>query len=250
MNRLQAELQRLYLSPGAEPQAPGPAGPDDGVRAMVLELARPASWDSLARVWQGVQADLELPAPAIAVSGCDGYQLWFSLCEPVPAAQASSFLESLRRRYLGDVRPERLAMQSGPGQHLGPLPPVEREPGHWSAFLAPDLAALFADEPWLDLPPGADAQAELLSRLQSTKADDFRRALERLGPADLPASSPTAAATGAAAGRADTRSQPVADGLDPRRFLLAVMNDPAVALQLRMEAAKALLPYFEGQRPL
>ena len=32
-------------------------------------------------------------------------------------------------------------------------------------FVAPDLAALFADEPWLDLPPSSDAQADLLARL-------------------------------------------------------------------------------------
>ncbi|MDZ4295265.1 MAG: hypothetical protein U1C47_25500 [Hydrogenophaga sp.] len=29
---------------------------------------------------------------------------------------------------------------------------------------------------------------------------------------------------------------------DPRRFLLDVMNDPTVALVLRIDAAKALLP--------
>jgi len=29
--------------------------------------------------------------------------------------------------------------------------------------------------------------------------------------------------------------------LDPRRFLFGVMNDPSVALPLRIEAAKALL---------
>ena len=28
---------------------------------------------------------------------------------------------------------------------------------------------------------------------------------------------------------------------DPRRFLLAVMNDPSVAMELRIKAAKALL---------
>jgi hypothetical protein len=32
---------------------------------------------------------------------------------------------------------------------------------------------------------------------------------------------------------------------DPKRFLLAVMNDPATDMPLRIEAAKALLPYFE-----
>jgi len=35
-------------------------------------------------------------------------------------------------------------------------------------------------------------------------------------------------------------------GSDPRRFLLSVMNDSTAELQLRIEAAKALLPFFEG----
>ena len=211
MNRLQTELQRLY-----------PPADEGGVRAMVLELARPATWELLSKVWQGVQADLELPAPAIAVSGIDSYQLWFSLSEPVPAAEATAFLEALRKRYLGDVAPDRIA--------LNPTvtgPPVEARPGHWSAFLAPDLAALFAGEPWLDLPPGLDAQAELLSRLESTKTGDLRRAMERSAQAQ----------------------QAAVDNLDPRTFLLQVMNDRSTELHLRIEAAKALLPWFEGRKP-
>lgn len=247
MNRLQAELQRLYISHDAERQDPGSGelgliGPDGRVRAMVLELARPASWDGLAPVWRGVQVDLELPAPAIAVSGIDGYQLWFSLTEPVPVAQAIAFLESLRRRYLGDVSQERIGMHpsvgaSAPGQarHVRMVPPVEGAPGRWSAFVAPDLAALFADEPWLDLPPGPDAQADLLSRLERTKPDDWERALERLRPVSTPGVPQTPAAA--------------ADRPDPRRFLLEIMNDRAIELHLRIEAAKALLPYFEGRSP-
>ncbi|NPC55320.1 hypothetical protein [Caenimonas soli] len=248
MNRLQAELQRLYLSPdmereAADPEEPGLVGPGGRVRAMVLELARPASWDGLAKVWRGVQVDLELPAPSIAVSGIDGYQLWFSLSESVSVAQAIAFLDLLRRRYLGDIPQEHIGMKpsadaSAPGhaQHEV-LPPAQRAAGRWSAFVAPDLAALFADEPWLDLPPGADAQADLLSRLNSMKPADLKRALERLRPADTPGSAqaPPAAAT---------------DSPDPRRFLLEIMNDRTIELHLRIEAAKALLPYFEGPRPL
>jgi hypothetical protein len=241
MNRLQAELQRLYLSPGSA--EPGEVGPDGRVRAMVLELARPASWEGLAKVWRGLQVDLELPAPAIAVSGIDGYQLWFSLSQPVPVAQAMAFLESLRRRHLGDIARQRIGMHpcvdasaEGPAQHAV-VPPAQGATGRWSAFVAPDLAAVFADEPWLDLAPGADAQADLLSRLESTKPDDFERALERLGPVDAPAVTPA-------------RPAAAADRLDPRGFLIEVMNDRAADLQLRIEAAKALLPYFEGERPL
>jgi hypothetical protein len=222
MNRLAAELRRLSFSPDANA--------DGQARAMVLELARPASWQELSRVWQGVQADLELPAPAIAVSGIDSYQLWFSLAQPVPAAQLRGLLESLRRRYLADVKPERVSIHPP-----GTAPPVEAGPERWSAFLTPDLAALFADEPWLDLPPSAEAQADLLSRLQSAKPEAWQLALERLRPA--------------AAEQAHGASPPAAGGADPRRFLLAVMNDPALEMHLRIEAAKALLPYFEGPVP-
>ena len=244
MNRLHAELQRLYLSHDAQRQTPDaeePAliGADGRVRAMLLELARPASWEDVAKIWRGVQTDLELPAPAIAVSGIDGYQLWFSLAEPVPVAQAIAFLKSLCRRYLGDIAPERISMgpsidASGAGhaRHAKVLPPALVAPDRWSAFVAPDLAPLFADEPWLDLPPGPDAQAELLSRFESLKPGDWQRALERLMPASMPG---VAQAPGALVDRAD-----------PKSFLLNIMNDPTIELHLRIEAAKALLPYFES----
>jgi hypothetical protein len=216
-------------------------GPDGRVRAMVLELARPASWDVLVKVWQGVQADLELPAPAIAISGIDSYQLWFSLAQPLPAAQAMAFLDSLRRHYLPGVAQNRIAIHPGVDvsapdrvRHVAAMPPIEAMAGRWSAFVAHDLAGLFADEPWLDLPPSPDAQADLLSRLQSTKADDLKRASERLTPAVAPV---------------PARSGPPANSAGPRRFLLDIMNDPAIELHLRIEAAKALLPYFDDQRP-
>jgi hypothetical protein len=223
MNRLQAELQRLYL-------------PADGqVTGVVLELVRPAGWEALARVWRGVQEDLDLPAPAIAISGVDGYQLWFSFAQALPAAQALAFAESLRARYLGDIPRDRVRAQLAAD---AVAPSVERSPGQWSAFVAPDLAAVFDDEPWLDLPPGVDAQAEVLARLDRTRPDDLQRALAQLGPV--------------AAAVALVRAEPpsaAGEGADPRRFLLGVMNDASVALSLRIEAAKALLPFSEGRGP-
>jgi hypothetical protein len=229
MNRLQTELLRLYGPQDA--QAQGAAG--GTVRAMVLEVAKPAGWDEVSTVWQGVQVDLELPPPAIALSGTDAYQLWFSFAQPVPHGQVLALMEALRSRYLGDAGQARITMHP-PGAAQGlRLPPFEAQPGQWSAFVAADLAALFADERWLDLTPGADAQAELLSRLQSVTAHEWTQALARLAPSE------TASAGDAA---------PASGSLDPRRFLLEVMNDPAVDLRLRIEAAKALLPFFEGKR--
>lgn len=214
MNRLQSELQRLYPTD------------DGGVRAIVLELPGPGAWEQLAPLWQGVQSELQLPAPGIAVSG-SGYQLWFSLAQPVPRQQALAFLEALRGRYLADVPAERIRTRPGDGSapEISGLPPGERGEDRWAAFVAPDLAALFEQEPWLDLPPGNEAQAELLARLRSMAPADLQRAL-----AQAPAAAP-------------------AMPQDPRSFLLQVMNDRAVDLHLRVEAAKALLPWFEGQRP-
>ncbi len=248
MNRLQSELRRLYVpqtSAGegaADPEEPSLIDASGRVRAMVLELARPADWAALSKVWQGVQANLELPAPAIAVSGTDGYQLWFSLAQPVPAPQALVFLEGLRVRYLDDIKAQRVGLMpaldaSSPRQalHANRVPALQANGSHWSAFVAPDLAPVFADEPWLDTPPSPEGQADLLSRLASIPLADFQRALERLRPAVVPG------AALPAPGPAGT----VGVCLDPKRFLLDVMNDGTVALALRIEAAKALLPYLD-----
>jgi hypothetical protein len=255
MNPLQRELQRLYgpqadarlgldLEPRDLVDAQGP------VRAMVLELARPADWAALSAVWGGVQADMALPAPAIAVNGSDGCQLWFSLLEPVPVPQAAAFLDALRRRYLGDIAPVRVAMwpaldaaSGSPALHARPVPAVQAHSGLWSAFVASDLAPMFADEPWLDVAPNPDGQAQLLAPLMSIAPAAFELALQRLRPA-------TAAAAASPGLAADAVAQ-AGSSLDPKRFLLDVMNNDSLDLALRIEAAKALLPYFDaalGQR--
>jgi hypothetical protein len=231
MNRLEAELHRLFLSPGQSRE-------DAAARALVLEVAGPGGWNELAKAWQGVQADLQLPAPGIAVSGSDAYQLWFSLAEPLPPAQALAFLEALKKRYLGEVPAQRIRTGpcAVPAARMPPVPPVQVAPGRWSAFVTVDLAAVFADEHWLDLPPTPDAQADVLSRLQCTPPAELLRAMERLASADAPE-------TAGGAGDATASRQ------DPRSFLLDVMNDRSVALPLRIEAAKALLPCAGTQRP-
>ena len=261
MNRLQSELHRLYLPHSAADASTDPAAsslvdPEGRVRAMVLELARPANWEVLSKVWRGVQIDLELPAPAIAVSGTDGLQLWFSLSEPVFVAQASAFLELLRLRFLPDVAPKRLCLMPmadalAPGQalHAQWVPAVQEQTGNWSAFVAADLAPVFADAPWLDIQPGNEGQADLLGRLESIKPPAFEAALARLGPVTPQPVAPAPETRSAEAGLANTRPTGSAECLDPRRFLLQVMNDDTVALALRIEAAKALLPYCDEHRP-
>jgi hypothetical protein len=264
MNRLESELQRLYLlqvpaSQHAEAEEPRLIDADGRVRAMVLELARPADWAVLSKVWHGVQVDLDLPAPAIAVSGTDGYQLWFSLAQPLPAAQAWAFMEALRQRYLGDIRTHRVGLlptvdAASPPQavHARRVPALQADSGHWSAFVAPDLAPVFAEEPWLDLPPNLDGQAALLTGLASIPLAELERALALLQPAATPALSapapPSAAVADAGLGTMNLRSHSPGPWLDPKRFLLDVMNNDAVALALRIEAAKALLPCFDDPR--
>jgi len=250
MNRLQQELQRLYVPQADARQdldldAWGLVNAQGQVRAMVLELARPADWAALSAVWGGVQADLALPAPAIAINGSDGCQLWFSLQVPVPVPQAGAFLDALRRSYLGDIAPVRVAMlpaldvtSARPPLHARPVPALQADSGLWSAFVASDLVPMFADEPWVDVPPNPDGQAQLLAPLKSIQPAEFELALQRLRPATVPA----------APGLASNAAAQAASSLDPKRFLLDVMNNDSLDLALRIEAAKALLPHFDAAR--
>jgi hypothetical protein len=278
MNRLTSEWQRLYLvssqtlaseSLDLESAQARLIDSNGRVRALVLELARPAAWEPLANLWRSVQADLELPAPAIAVTGIDGYQLWFSLAEPVAAAQAAAFLEALRLRYLGEVArarvtllpmvelPSAAAASQQAVRHARMVPALQAQTGNWSAFLAPDLAPVFTDEPWLDIPPNPAGQADLLAKLDSIQPADFQTALQRLGLTPLrempamaqlqPNTDRQAEAAPAAANNSPPSPTPAHS--NPTDFLLAVMNDEALAMGLRIDAATALLPYFnDGSR--
>lgn len=249
MNRLIAELQRLYFLPGQPAPADdgGPAldlaGPDGRVRVLAVDIARGADWEQAAALYGGVQTDLDLPPPAVSVSGTSGYRLWFSLAEPVAAADALDFLEALRRRYLADLPPARLQCHPAPASpgRLDLPSALDPASGKWSAFIDPALGSMFMDEPGLEMAPNPDKQADLLAGLESIKAGDFRRVLNLLqSPPEPP---------GENAG-----PEPFALGVgggfrDPKSFLLAVMNDPNASPAHRIEAAKALLPYFERAAP-
>ncbi|MDP2417839.1 MAG: hypothetical protein U1D25_12990 [Hydrogenophaga sp.] len=270
MNRLQAQYQRLYL-PSTAP-APGaatahPSKPEqiseDTVRALVLALRNPADWDTLAPIWRGVQADLAWPAPAIAVNGVDAFELWFSLAQPVPHVEAIAVLNHLCQRYLPNVKHERLprwpslnaAALLAP--EAGRIPALHPDTGRWSAFVAPDLPAVFGNDPSLDFPPNEDAQAELLSRLGCINQDDWQAVVATMQPVREVA--PVAPAVAEAASVAPTLRSVVASAMetaraasphhaelvgpydDPHQFLRDVMNDSSVPLALRLDAAKALL---------
>ena len=185
MNPLQTELHRLYSAErsaertaAADARAPTLVGAPGTVRALVMEITRPPNWRVLSLVWQGVQAELDLPAPGIAVSGTDALQLWFSLDEPMPAADAHALLESLRERFMPDVEPDRVRLHPAPDAsagrpdlHTRPVPSEMGIDGNWSAFVAQDLAAVFQDSPWLDIPPSEDGQAALLRGDEQTAKD-------------------------------------------------------------------------------
>jgi hypothetical protein len=270
MPRIDREIARLYLPP--EPMGPmGPldllvqpheaaegqaaqwclTAPQGLTRALVLELARPADWSLLGEVWRGVQTDLALPAPAIAVSGVDAFQLWFSLAEPVEAALGARVLSALCSRYLPQVRADRLCMWPGSVEAsstagmdtacIHAVPQMRME-GQWSAFVAPDLAPVFEDTPWLDIPPNDEGQAELLSRQQSIPTRDFAQALQQLGLSASTGSAPRSGTVtpqppiNAAHTSSDARAQ-------AQHFLMQAMHNEHLPMAQRIEAAKALLQH-------
>lgn len=261
MNRLHSELSRLYLpssQTGAEADAQSSAliGPLDSVRAMVIELTRPPSWEVLAKVWHGVQTELELPAPAIAVSGTDGLQLWFSLAEPVTVAQAHAFLEGLQQRYLADIASSRVGLMPASDasslrqqRHARLVPARQEQTGNWSAFLAPDLVPVFADSPWLDIPPNEDGQATLLRGIEVMQRPAFEAALATLAPTAYALQSTEALAASGCEPLVHARPETVSASANATRFLLKVMHDDSVALALRIEAAKSLLQHSSDHGP-
>ncbi|MEK8050003.1 hypothetical protein AACH10_07120 [Ideonella sp. DXS22W] len=259
MSRLHAELQRLYglaLPDGPAPGATPTPDPDPaaGQRLLVLGLSRPADWSRLQPLWQAVQDGLGLPAPAIVIDGQAGMQLWLALARPVPADQARAFVDGLRRRHLADVPDSRLTLRPGPDASAPPLtvPGGQVQPEQWSAFVAPDLAPMFSETPWLDLAPPPEGQAELLARLQPASAEVFERACATLaaslaGPVPMPGdaaqSVPAPAASGhAGAVRSPSSGAPALAAADQaRQFLLVVMHDAQQPMALRIDAARALL---------
>lgn len=277
MNRLLGELQRLYFpapwrgrllaagtgeqggevslhEPAADELAQALAGEarlqlalaGDGtvVRGMVLCFTRRADWPQVAGLYQSLQAVLDLPAPAIAANGDDGYQLWFSLAEGVPAAVARAFLSGLCARYLADLPPgavRQLPEATAPDL-VDMVPAYCAASGKWSAFIDPGMGSMFVDEPGLDMAPNLERQADMLAGLRSIGPGTLQQALALLGtgPAQAPAASPADPGLAAAG--------PLAAAFaDPQSFLLAVMNDASLSLEQRMAAAIALLPHMPGK---
>lgn len=225
MSRLATEFQRLYA-----------AGPSGERRALVLDVGRPSDWELLGQVWREVQLALSLPAPAIAIAGANSYQLWFSVERGVTPAEGIAFLEALSRRYLTGIAPTRVRCLTEP-----PAMPAEVKEGQWSAFVAPDLAPVFVEATWLDIPPGAEGQADLLKPLKPITPQEWEAAGELLREKAEKPLLATAPSQPTLAGPSTEVMAPSTAFTDPRAFLLHVMNDATVPMALRIEAAKALI---------
>ncbi|MBS0356597.1 MAG: hypothetical protein JSR83_22140 [Proteobacteria bacterium] len=258
MNKLIAELQRLFFYPGLSPdeeallsgvaQVFDPLGPDGLLRAMVLGVSGADAWDCVAALWQAVQDDLQLPAPVMAVTGADGFQLWFPLADPVPQAKAGSFLAGLCRRYLAEVPTARLTPCPGTTVHV--VPGINAASGKWSAFIDPSMGRVLAHEPWLDIAPNPERQADLLGNFLRIDRMAFERALVQLAPPPVVAAPSVVAEVQAGLPVLPTMGGTERLGVeghfgDPQSFLLAVMNDPTASAAHRIDAAKALLPYWK-----
>jgi hypothetical protein len=269
MNRLHAEWRRLFAVAAIPHASPDALFDAEGVRTrtLVIEWGRPADWPTLRALWQAVQIEFDWPAPLIAIDGRHAFQLWISLAEPVPASAACEAAAALARRWLPQapaalaaarlaVWPRLDSQAGGIWRHAAPVPARQAGPQpRWSAFVTPDLAAVFGDDPALDIDPGAEAQADLLARCGSVSTLAWARAREalrldaaesqRVGegvPGQASAAEERLAGTPGPLAVAATAGPDLGGPHDdPAAFLRAVMNHPAVPLALRIEAARALL---------
>ncbi|NYE59346.1 hypothetical protein FHW58_000498 [Duganella sp. 1224] len=188
MDKLISELRRLYLLNADNTQRlqhhlRGEATfafdlAQDGVtRAIVIDFHKADSeqhWQRLCNVANALQSDLDLPAPAVSVSGGECYRLWLSLASPIPVEQARQFLALLHKAYFEDE-------QIDLGRTVVELPPcLHVATGLWAAFVNPSMGGALADDLGLEMPPNEHAQAVFLEKLECIGDDVFASALATL----------------------------------------------------------------------
>ena len=226
MHKLISELARLYLADGQQDTDGQPVTPEvlarqvsggqavtanlvsetGQVRALVLEFGGKGGgdkhWSDLCAIANALQHELDLPAPAVSISGRTSFYLWLSLETPVPQAQAQQFLQLLRTVFL-PVSTDILSAAPADFLESVELPPCLQPSGKWAAFIHPGMGASFADEPGLDMPPPLQAQLGFVESLRSMTAAQFAKALavlqQHAGVAPVAAAAPTAAPTPASA---------------------------------------------------
>ena len=251
MQKLISELTRLYLPPGGLPagalarhvqgQAGTPlslAGDDGRTRALVIPFPKipdaeeTQHWIRLCEVANALQIALGFPAPAVSISGLNGFALWLSLEAPVPAAQAQAFMELLRAAYFPDIELPADAA-AGPVE----LPPcLHPDSGKWAAFINPGLGASFADESGLEMAPPLAGQAALLEGLRSIGEAQFLNALDKLQQAHGAAPSSSAAYVAHAASVPTHPRNATPDGL--------LLKDATLEDIVRFLHAKNIEPTF------
>ena len=262
MNKLASELQRLYFLPS---QAwPNLQSETDNpiihlitatglVRCLVISVEQGCDWGQVGALYQGVQADLDLPAPALSVSVEAGYQIWFSLAEPVGLQSAQDFMTGLCRKYLAETKTTKLKLRPGIEEQLAFLPLVptkQAEAERWSAFIDPSMGSMFVEETWLEMAPNLDKQAGMLTGLASITAEEFEQALSFLQSApELTANLPVQNnEPSQIPGHSEASILNQGSGFtNPKSFLLAVMNDPSASAEQRIQVAIALLPFFTNE---
>lgn len=195
MQKLISELNRLYIAPGTlapellarrlhgDDTAPVSLATGDGrTRAIVIPFpkvpggAGDEHWTALCEVASTLQTQLGLPAPAVSISGANGYALWLSLTTPAPLPEVQRFLTLLRQAYLPDMAlPDDAA-----GAPLELPPCLHPDSGKWAAFIHPGMGASFADESGLDMAPPFSGQAAFLEGLHSITPAQWTHALAQL----------------------------------------------------------------------
>lgn len=215
MQRLIAELHRLFPLPAATPPDTG----TDGAGPVAVPWPRQLSgegWIPLQPVdaqgntrllgvgFHGVargqgaahgaamlqlarwlMEELGLPEGAFSVNGRNGFELWLPLAAPLPVREAHEFLRLLKDAQLPDLKSIRLwpaapEPSTAAADRLCLPPGRHADTGLWGVFIAPGLAPSFDEEAGIDIAPNLDKQAELLSRLQPMAPADFASALQRL----------------------------------------------------------------------
>jgi hypothetical protein len=255
MEKLIAELTRLYLPPGAMPPdvlgrhllgevtvAVSLATADEHVRAIAMPFDKifrdeeGQHWNSLCTVANVLQSDLGLPLAAVSISGSHGYRLWLSFEAPIPATEAKRFLELLRLVYL----PEKEFAADTVVAPVEVPPCLDRRTGKWAAFIHPGMGASFADESGLEMAPPLAGQAAFLEELESISLEQFSKALDILQQAHA-AAIPDAPGNVPLVHEARARDTASADGL--------LLKDATLEDIVRFLHARNIEPTFRHLMP-
>lgn len=221
MQKLISELKRLYLHNFDDDQALArhvrgehttlvDLASDGQVRAIVIDFRKTAEeqhWLRLCDVANALQQELQLPAPAVSVSGGDSYQLWLSLAQPLALAEARQFLALLHKAYFEDepIDLGRTTVELPPCLHIAT--------GLWAAFINPSMGSALAEDLGLEVTPSELAQANFLEKLDSISPEAYAQALAKLQARHNESDAATAPAPLPLSPQNPPRANATADGL-------------------------------------